>query len=96
MVAPIGKGDWVQALFEGVECPVRKGDVLCVSAVFPKSDCQRCGGCGGLHLYGVPTPHEIGVKGAINEWPSCAFTPLGGNAKTLKAPPARIHKTEDA
>ena len=93
-MAAIGKGDWVQALMDGIECPVREGQVFCIEAVFPEGGCLRCGQCLGLHLYGVPTPYDLGLLDCPNEWPSCVFKPLGGNAKTLTAPPARV--TEDA
>lgn len=98
MASAIGKGDWVQCtdassdfgrLFDGGF--LIRGHVYCVEDVtVVRSDDGTLRD--GVRLIGQPILHGMsGRRGAYGLW---RFTPLGGNAKTLTAPPQRV--TEDA
>lgn len=93
-MAAVGKGDWVQCV-----CPgrtgrhgVRHGGVYYVERLRPPvanaEPCPDCGNDGyGLEFVGVLEDDDA-------SWCPCGFRPLGGNAKTLTDPAARV--TEDA
>jgi hypothetical protein len=93
-MSAIGKGDWVQCIdpacdggadADGILC----GNVYVVAYLTPDDLCEKCGDAGpGFEVVGTP-PSDDG-----SSWCACQFRPLGGNAKTLTAPPARL--TEDA
>lgn len=85
MAAPIGPGDWVECLRNGVLTKFRAGSVYCVSAVYPENDCAVCDSRhGGLNIRGMPDPHSLGLN-TLNAWPLCVFRPIypGGELKRL-------------
>lgn len=92
MAAAIGKGDWVRCvdarneiggpLFDGGF--LKDGHVYCVEET-STATLNGQTGMPSLRLVGQPDKHgTTGRRGSYGVW---RFKPLGGNAKTLTAPP---------
>jgi hypothetical protein len=97
-MSAIGKGDWVQCIdaspdYWGDPVSLVVSAVYCVRAIQPY-ECDRVAPPGHE---GLPSILLVGVfEGPDGDdgFRPDRFRPLGGNAKTLTAPPQRV--TEDA
>ncbi len=97
-MAALGKGDWVQCIdagpnSRGEQGPLESGGVYCVRKIVPA---QRRDGAWrpGLLLVGIDFRIRRAGRLCEQAFSPARFRPLGGNTKTITAPP--IRQTQDA